>query len=152
MVVRTPLSLAALYETDETAWLEAMAQLAAEQRLEEMDHANLSEYLTDMARRDRREVYSRLVLLLTHLLKWQFQAEYRTGSWQVTIRTQRRDLGMLLESGTLRNHAEGALAKAYDEARKDAALETGLSIETFPDQCPWTVTDLLEQEPEADQE
>lgn len=152
MVIRTPLSLAALYETDETAWLEAMAQLAAELRLEEMDHANLSEYLTDMARRDRREVYSRLVLLLTHLLKWQFQAEHRTGSWRVTIRTQRRDLAMLLESGTLRNHADGVLAKAHDEARKDAALETGLSIETFPAQCPWTVTDLLEQEPEADQE
>lgn len=152
MVVRTPLSLAALYETDETAWLEAMAQLAAEQRLEEMDHANLSEYLRDMARRDRREVLSRLVLLLTHLLKWQFQAEHRTGSWQVTIRTQRRDLAMLLESGTLRNHAESVLAKAYDEACKDAALETGLSVETFPAQCPWTVSELLEQELEAEHE
>ena len=150
MVQRTATSLAALYEADETAWLEAMAHLAAERRLEEIDYSNLSEYLTDMARRDRRELYSRLVLLLTHFLKWQFQPDQRTNSWRVTIRTQRRDLGMLLESGTLRNHASAVLVKAYEDAREDAALETGLPIETFPAECPWTVAELLERELEAE--
>src|SRR5262245_42235254 len=116
--------LATLYERDETAWLEAMAALAAARRFAEMDFANLGEYLADMARRDRREVFSRLVVLLTHLLKWEYQPSHRGGSWRGSIRTQRRDLRLLLESATLRAHAESVLADADAEARRQAADET----------------------------
>jgi hypothetical protein len=42
--------------------LEVMSRLVAERRFEEFDCEHLSEYLSDMARRDRREVYSRLGL------------------------------------------------------------------------------------------
>src|SRR3954470_9132237 len=113
----TPVPLGQLYEQDETAWLEAMADLVGRGRLDELDTAHLSEYLTDMAIRDRREVYSRLVVLLAHLLKWDHQPDKRTGSWRATIRHQRLELRMLLESRTLRNHAETVLAKAYADAR-----------------------------------
>ncbi len=68
--VATADSLAALYAEDETAWLEAMAALVHRRDLAGLDLDNLGEYLTDMARRDRREVKSRLVVLLTHLLRW----------------------------------------------------------------------------------
>src|SRR5438876_6092714 len=88
-----PLSI--LFEQDETAWLEIMSQLAAEGRYAEMDHPNLSEYLADMAKRDRREVLSRLVLLFVHLLKWEHQPDHRSGSWQGTILEQRRALRKL---------------------------------------------------------
>ena len=55
-------SLPSLYHEDETAWLEADGpKLLAERRFEEIDYEHLGEYLSDMARRDRREVYSRLV-------------------------------------------------------------------------------------------
>lgn len=126
------LDLSTLYERDETAWLEAMSALAASGRVSEMDHKHLSEYLADMAKRDRREVFSRLVTLLTHLLKWEHQPERRSGSWRGTIREQRRELRQLLESGTLRNHAEAVLADAYAEARRQAADETELSLDVFP--------------------
>ena len=79
-----PLSL--LYEADETAWLEAMSELVAQRRYAELDHAHLGEYLADMAKRDRREVFSRLVVLLSHLLKWQHQPENCSGSWRGTLR------------------------------------------------------------------
>jgi hypothetical protein len=39
-----------------------MADLAARRRLGEMDFAHLSEYLSDMAKRDRREVKGRLMV------------------------------------------------------------------------------------------
>src|SRR6266478_283249 len=112
-----------LYEHDETAWLEAMAELAAQRRYGEMDHQHLSEYLSDMAKRDRREVFSRLVVLMADLLKWDYQPDQRCGSWRGTIREQRRELRQLLESGTLRNHAEAVLADAYADARRQAADE-----------------------------
>ena len=85
MATAETLELSVLYERDETAWLEAMSALAASGRHAEMDYQNLSEYLADMAGRDRREVFSRLVVLLTHLLKWEHQPERRSGSWRGTI-------------------------------------------------------------------
>ncbi len=67
MAQRTPQTLAALYETDETAWLDQTAELVRNVRLDQIDPATLAEYLTDMAKRDRREAFSRLVLLLSLL-------------------------------------------------------------------------------------
>ncbi len=124
--------LGALYEQDETAWLEAMSALAASGRCVEMDHRHLSEYPADMARRDRREVFGLLVVLLSHLLKWEHQPERRSGSWRGTMREQRRELRQLLESGTLRNHAEAVLPGAYAEARRQAADEMERNLDTFP--------------------
>lgn len=140
--------LFALYDQDETAWLEAMAALAASGRLADMDFVHLSEYLLDMARRDRREVFSRLVVLICHLLKWNHQPPLRSGSWKGTIREQRRELRQLLESGALRNHALTVLAESYDEARRQAADETSLNIDVFPSSNAWTLDELL-AEPEG---
>ncbi|MBX6314645.1 MAG: DUF29 family protein [Isosphaeraceae bacterium] len=44
-----------------------------------------SEYLSDITRRDRREVESRLAVLIAHLLKWTYQPRRRTRSWRATI-------------------------------------------------------------------
>jgi Domain of unknown function DUF29 len=143
MPIETPTSLAALYTEDETAWLEDMARLLTERRHEELDYDHLSEFLLDMARRDRREVYSRLVVLLTHLLKWQYQPDKRGSSWRGTILEQRRELRLLLESGTLRNHAAFVLAEAYEEAREQAEAETELSLDTFPVECGQALDEVL---------
>jgi hypothetical protein len=148
MATAQALDLRLLYERDETAWLEAMSALAANGRFAEMDLLHLSEYLADMARRDRREVYSRLVVLLTHLLKWEYQPECRSGSWRGTIREQRRELRQLFESGTLRNHAETVLADAYAEARKQAADEAEVDLSVFPVEDARGLDELL-AEPEA---
>jgi len=132
-----------LFEEDETAWLEIMARLASEGRLSDLDTQHLSEYLCDMAKRDRREVFSRLVVLLTHLLKWEQQPELRSGSWRATIRIQRLELQSLLESATLQQHAVTVLPQAYEVARLQAADETELKITRFPEQNPWTLDDIV---------
>ena len=143
MATLEDLDLDLLYERDETAWLEAMSVLAASGRYAEMDYHHLSEYLADTARRDRREVVSRLVTLLSHLLKWEQQPGRRSGSWRATIREQRRELRQLLESRTLRNHAIAVLADAYADARKQAADETELPRTTFPEECRWDLDGAL---------
>lgn len=143
MVQRTPVATAALYEADETAWLEAVADLIRHGRLGEVDLNTLAEYLTDMAKRDRREVFSRLVVLLAHLLKWEYQPDHRSGSWRGTILEQQRELRQLLESGTLRNHAVAVLAEAYIDARKQAGAETGLARAVFPEECGWDLDRAL---------
>ena len=146
MTTAEAMVLSVLYEQDETAWLEAMSALVAEGRYAELDYPNLSEYLADMAKRDRREVFSRLVVLLTHLLKWDHQSDRRSGSWKGTIREQRRELRQLVECGTLRNHAATVLPDAYAEARRQAADETELDIEVFPVENPWGMDEILPEE------
>jgi Domain of unknown function DUF29 len=143
MAAAPAIPLADLYELDETARLGAMAALAAQQRYAEIDYPHLSEYLTDRVRRDRREVFSRLVVLTAHLLTWRYQPDRRSGSWRGTIRGQRRELWQLPDSGTLRNHAEAVPADAYAEARRQAADAAEVGAETFPAVCVWGVDDLL---------
>jgi hypothetical protein len=136
-------ALPALYERDETAWLEAMAELARDGRAEDLDLSHLAEYLSDMARRDRREVESRLVVLLAHLPKWVHQPAHRSRSWRATVIEQRQELNRLAGRGVLRNHAEEVLAEVYPEAVERAAAVTGLSLDRFPAECPYTLDQLL---------
>jgi hypothetical protein len=136
-------TLASLYHEDETAWLEMMAQLLLERRFDELDHEHLAEFLRDMSRRDKREVLSRLTTLLVHLLKWDYQPERQSSSWQSAILHQREELGDLLESRTLWNYAEEVLPKAYRRAVREAALETGLDQTTFPAKCTMSLEALI---------
>jgi len=62
MVQKTTEIVKSLYQDDETAWLELMSRVVAEKRFEELDYETLSEYLADMARRDRREVLNWLTV------------------------------------------------------------------------------------------
>lgn len=143
MVTTTAESLPHLYEDDETAWLEQMADLVRERRIEEADLPNLAEFLSDMARRDRREVESRLAVLLAHLLKWRFQPPHQSGGWKATLEVQRYELELLLRSRTLRNHAEATLAEAYAAAMRQAAAETAIPAASFPAECPYDLDALL---------
>ena len=138
--------LTRLYEADETAWLEEMARLIKERRYDELDYKNLRRYLSDMARRDRREVFSRLTTLLIHRLKWDYQPRKRSRSWKLTILGQQRELEFDFGSKSLRNHAENVLAKAYAKAVTWAARETELPETTFPPECPYTLDGLLSSE------
>jgi len=143
MIQRIAEDLSALYEADETAWLDAMAELIRRGRLDQLDYAHLMEYLEDMARRDRREVESRMTVLIAHLLKWTHQPRKRTRSWRGTIIAQRNELKRHLGRGVLRNHAESVLTEVYADAVEQAAAETGLPAKRFPAACPYTLDQLL---------
>jgi hypothetical protein len=146
MVQRTATASSTLYEADETAWLDATVELVRQGRVGEVDPECLAEYLSDMARRDRREVESRLIVLLAHLLKWLHQPDRRTGNWRVTIIEQRQELEGLVGRGVLRNHAETVLPEAYQKAVERASAETDLPAATFPVLCPYTLDQLLAPE------
>jgi hypothetical protein len=136
-------SMSQLYELDETAWLEAMAELIVQGRCEELDYPHLGEFLTDMALRERREVKTRLTTLLMHVLKWTHQPDQRSRSWRGTITEQRHELLEQTEYGVLRNHAQAIIGDAYRKAVERAADETGLPAGSFPAECPYTLDQLL---------
>jgi hypothetical protein len=127
-----------------------MAGLIEQGRWGDLDYAHLGEYLSDMARRDRREVESRLATLLAHVLKWEHQPDQRSRSWRATIIEQRQELEGLVSRGVLRNHAEAVLAVVYRKAVERAAAETGLPAEFFPGECPYRLEQLLAPELSAE--
>jgi Domain of unknown function DUF29 len=146
MVIKAAESLESLYETDETAWLDAMAELVRAGRLSMVDCPHLAEYLEGMAKRDRKEVSSRLRILLVHVLKWLYQKKKRTSSWQRTVLNQQAELEQDMASGVLRKYAEESFTAIYSKAVKIAVRETGLSSESFPAECPWSLDDILADE------
>lgn len=144
-----PIDLAALYEVDEVAWLDETAQLVTAGRWDEIDAANLAEYLTDMGISHRREIESRLTVLLHHVLKWVYQPEKRTPSWQVTILTQKQDLRRWVATGVLRRHAIDVLDELYPDAVALAMAETQKPATDFPSACPFTLDELMTFDPNA---
>jgi hypothetical protein len=90
-----------------------------------------------------RELYSRYRVLLMHLLKWQYEPERQTPSWRITIRNQRDEIARLLKmSPGLKPRRRAQMLDAYSGARADAADETGLPLERFPQACPWTLDEV----------
>ena len=138
-----------LYGTDFYAWARQQAQLLRAEELEKLDLPNLIEELEAMSLRERRELTSRLIVVLMHLLKWQYQptphGRTQPRSWLNTITTQRQKLELLLDdSPSLRREVGERLTYAYPRARLQASRETGLTLATFPATCPYAVEQVLD--------
>jgi Domain of unknown function DUF29 len=88
---------------------------------------------------------SQLGVLLLHLLKWLHQPRHQGASWRRTIEIQREAVTELLsENPSLRHLLDQAIQTAYRDARRDAAVETGLSDDVFSTDCPWTAEQILD--------
>lgn len=138
---------AALYEDDFYAWTIEQARLLRTGDVSVIDMDNIAEEIEDMGRSIRHELKSRLRILLMHLLKWCYQKRARSRSWSSTILTQRQEIeDLLVESPSLRPRLGQMLLEAYGHARQLAAIETGLSISRFPQDCPFTPEQVLARE------
>lgn len=136
-----------IYESDFYAWAMKNAELIRQGRLAEVDAEHIAEELESMGRSERRELVSRLAVLLAHLLKWQHQPEKRGHSWRYTIKEQRRAVERLLQdSPSLRAGLQGYLEEAHEDAILEAARDTGLDETAFPVTCPFTLEQALDSE------
>ena len=132
------------YEEDFYAWTVEQSRLLRSGELSAVDTANIAEEIESMGRSDRRELKSRLVILVMHLLKWRHQPGARSRSWSATIDEQRLQIeGILAESPSLRPSVAAMLGEAHAMARARAIAETGLADEVFPEACPFTAADVM---------
>jgi hypothetical protein len=136
---------AELYEQDFYLWcLDTCATLGARE-FEALDIPHLIEEIRALTGRDRRELASRLETLVMHLLKWYYQPSERSGSWRSTIRRERTEIaGLLDQSPSLRRLVPDDITHRYANARAGASDETGLCLSTFPETCPWTPKEILD--------
>jgi hypothetical protein len=128
-----------LYDRDFYAWANEQAALLREGKLAQADIENIAEEIESMGRSEKRELLSRLTVLLLHLLKWRYQPKGRGSSWEASIRIQRRRLARhMADNPSLKAKLPEAIDDAYQDAIIAAAEETKLSESTFPTECPWS--------------
>lgn len=134
-----------LYEADYLKWIETTAQKLRVRDYSNIDWENLIEEIEDMGRSECRSLESNLVVVLTHLLKWQYQPDFRSGSWKGSIVEHRRRIRKAFkESPSLKPYLQEVFAECYLDAVELASAETELPIETFPGECPYTSTEVLD--------
>ncbi len=133
-----------LYEADFYRWTREQSQFLGDREWEKLDIECLVEELVELGNRHEQQLESRLRILLAHLLKWQFQAERRSNSWQATIREQRRGTKRLLDKNpSLKSYLPEAFAIGYEDGLDLAVKETNLSFDTFPLECPYSLEQVL---------
>ena len=139
------MSNTSLYDRDFYAWANEQAALLRAGRLSEADIANIAEEIESMGRSEKRELVSRLNVLLLHLLTWRHQPGRRSRSWETSIANARDELAEHLgDNPSLRAMVSDAIAAAFRRARRSASSETGLPEATFPATCPWTFEQAMQ--------
>ncbi|MEN9472316.1 MAG: hypothetical protein RLZZ495_405 [Pseudomonadota bacterium] len=135
------------YETDISAWAQEQVALLRSGQWAALDIAHLTEELETMGASQRRELKNRLAVLLQHLLKWNFQPDHRSRSWEATMLEQRSAIADLLdEVPSLRTALPEAFDKAYPLGVRFAAKETGIHERLFPRQCPYELDQVLHED------
>jgi len=134
-----------LYDEDFYAWSLRQAGLLRAGRLAQADIELIAEEIESLGRAEKRELVSRLTVLLLHLLKWRYQLEKRSASWEASIRVQRnRLIDHLGDNPSLKALLPQAMASAYRDGVLDAVAETGLAAATFPKSSPWSSDEALD--------
>lgn len=121
------------YESDLNLWLEETIAQLKRGDLQSVDIEHLVEELEGLAGRDKRELKSRLIVLLSHILKRiHLNNAYDNRGWELTIIEQRSELTLLLEqSPSLRQY----LLEIFDDAygRAIESLRKSYPEASFPD-------------------
>jgi len=134
------------YEQDIVAWANEQAALIRAGRFDLLDLEHIAEEIEDVGKSERRELESRMAVLLAHLLKWQSQPTHRGSSWERTIKEQRKRLVLAIrQTPSLKTSLSDGdwLSSAWSGAVAIAATETGL--DSFPENCTWTPEQILDQ-------
>jgi hypothetical protein len=136
-----------LYENDLYSWTNQQATLIRAGRLDELDLDHIAEELDDLGSEIYRRLESALTVLFLHMLKWDYQPELRSRSWEATIREQRKRIAKLLEKNpSLKSKLGEATEEGYEYGRDRASGETDMPVESFPEKSEYTWYDLTERE------
>ena len=134
------------YQKDFYSWTCEQAELLKAGRFNELDVSNLIEEIETMGRSEKRELQSRLMVLLVHLLKWHYQPTRRGRSWSLTIKGQRINLeDVINDNPGLKAQLLDLLNNAYRLAIVEVSKQTMLEESIFPVKCPWTLDQIRDE-------
>ena len=132
------------YERDFAQWIDEQAERLRSKDFERLDLINLVEEIEDMGKNLKHELYSRLEVLILHLLKCEYQPERKSSSWTGSIAEQRSHiLRRLKQSPSLGRLVDEYARECYATAAFRAADDTGLPVTAFPSTLPYSREQLL---------
>ncbi|MBH8555402.1 DUF29 domain-containing protein [Nostocaceae cyanobacterium CENA357] len=146
--------MSATYKADFNLWIKQTAQLLRQHHWQEIDVVHLIEEIEDLGKSERRGIASQLTRLLLHLLKWQYQPQRRLDSWLDSITDTRTQIELTIEdSSSLNKYPTEQLEESYQRARRQVAKQTGIQISVFPEDCPYPLELILDENwlPEANE-
>ena len=137
-----------LYEQDFNLWVEETIKLLSNGQFKKLDLEHLIEEIEGLTKSDKRELESRLTVLLEHLLKltyWLQEKEQNQREWILTVKEQRRKIKKSLKySPSLKPWLLSVLAECYEDAVQDVIDKSGLKQEIFPQVCSFSIARLLD--------
>ena len=135
------------HDKDVYGWAIHTAQLLKDKKMNELDFDNIIEEMEALGRSEKYELINRLSLVISHLLKWQYQPTMRGHSWIYSIKEQRKQSKIhLKDNPSLKSKLDEILRDAYDVAISKAAKETALDETAFPQECPYTFEQIANDE------
>jgi len=137
------------YEKDIVAWANEQASFIRAGRFELLDLEHLAEEIEDVGKSEQRELENRMAVLLAHLLKWQYQPARRGASWEKTIKVQRTQVNRRIQKTPSFKHTLQDTEwweDTWGDAITQASKETGIELTVFPESCPWTSEQILDQD------
>jgi hypothetical protein len=138
--------MATLYDDDFYSWTLSQADAVRRRSANELDWERLAAELEALGASEERALYSRYLVLLTHLLKWAHQPERRGRSWRNTIATQRRQLQRHLgRNPGLKSKEEAEFMAAYEDARALASTQTDLDLDVFPEAPAFSIAEAKDE-------
>ncbi|MBD2293034.1 DUF29 domain-containing protein [Anabaena sphaerica FACHB-251] len=136
-----------LYEQDFYLWIQTTVKLLREGKLEQLDIENLIEEIDSMGRSEKKELKTRLIVLIEHLLKlqyWTEEKDYNARGWRNTVVEQRRQIAYTLaDSPSLKSVLNDIFLDCYTDARNDTLRKYQLPYELFPEESPFSFVDVL---------
>jgi len=126
-----------LYEKDILLWVEDTVSKLRNQDFENLDLKNLIEEIESLGISQKKELISRLMVLLEHLLKRLYvDSPYDYNGWERTIRNQRAELDLLLSQvPSLQSRWEVSFNDAWKRASFKVKKEYREVV--FPEEWPF---------------
>ncbi|MBO1069196.1 DUF29 domain-containing protein [Aphanizomenon sp. UHCC 0183] len=137
-------NLKKLYKSDYLAWYEMTLEQIKNDQLNDLDLDSLSEVLENLVRDTKRSGESYLRQIIIHLLLieyWEAESINRRH-WAAEIVNFRNELETDM-TRNLRKHLNEEKENNYQKAIKYVIAKTGLKKNTFPEQCPYTLEQLI---------
>ena len=133
-----------LYDTDFAEWTARMAASLRAGSMGEVDLEHVAEEIEDLGTRDRWAVHAQMLRPLLPQIKRRIQPERESASCRRSIiNSQERIATRLKDSPSLVVYLERELNDIYVRAARGALFETGVRSASLPDQCPFTLDQLL---------
>jgi len=136
--------MSALYHTNYLEWLDSQIDHLKKNDFHKLDLKNLIEEMEDMGG-FKSSIESYLLVALTHKLKMKYAFDDQCKRiWQVSIDNAKDPIICILEDHpSLKIYPSLIFEKTYKRARRNAAKQTGYNIDIFPEECPWTIDQIL---------